>query len=78
MYLIENVSETICISCDLKDGSSLRLLPKSEVTIKENNMTDYIMSLSKMEKPILKISYNNESVKKAEKPKKEDKNKEDK
>jgi len=73
MYLLKNISKTRSIACDLKDGSSLRLLPESEVTIKDNNMTDYLKKLSEKDRPFILISRVEESVKKVEKPKKDEK-----
>ena len=60
MYLLKNVSKNQKIVCTLKDGSTLRLLPNTEVKIKDDNMTDYLLSLSKGKMKILRVSHQDE------------------
>lgn len=51
--IVKNISTNRSVVCTLADGTSLRLLPKREVTIKDSQVTDYLKSLSKMAKPIV-------------------------
>lgn len=46
MYKVKNMSTNRKIVCTLKDGSTLRLLPKVEKNLKDNQVTDYLISLS--------------------------------
>lgn len=62
MYNIKNISKNRSVVCTLKDGTSLRLLPKNEVTIKDNQITDYLIELSKQVKPIITVTQTKESV----------------
>ena len=55
MFNIKNISKNRSVVCTLNDGTSLRLLPQSEVTIKDNQITDYLKGLSKMKNPIIII-----------------------
>ena len=55
MFNIKNISKNRSVVCTLNDGTSLRLLPQSEVTIKGSQITDYLKGLSKMKKPIIVI-----------------------
>lgn len=62
MLLVKNISKNRSVVCTLKDGTSLRLLPKSEVTIKSGQMIDYLENLSKQDRPIITIEHIKESV----------------
>ena len=64
MYKVKNISRNRGVVCTLNDGTSLRLLPQSEVTIKDNQITDYLIGLSKMKNPIVIVrKQTEESVK---------------
>lgn len=74
MYNIKNITDNRGVVCSLKDGSSFRLLPKSEATIKDNLITDYLINLSKGDKPILVVRHtedNNNTIKNVKKGDKE-------
>ena len=57
MYVIRNVSVHQKIVCTLKDGSTLRLLPKQEKNLKDTQVTDHLVNLSKNKNRLVILTY---------------------
>lgn len=60
MYLVKNISTNRGIVCTLKDGSTLRLLPKQQETLKDNQVTDHLLNMSKTKNSLIILTYSSD------------------